>query len=111
MHTESTPHATQMSFYQLHPRATIHERHNGDLQLGTDPRTAVIVRGLNRDTLRKIDGHHDVAQLAALSNSPAEEIADLLSTLASAGLVVEQKSHAALPHLATHDRRAILLSD
>ena len=97
-----------MSFYQLHPRATIHERHNGDLQLGTDPRTAVIVRGLNRDTLRKIDGHHDVAQLAALSNSPAEEIADLLSTLASAGLVVEQKSHAALPHLATHDRRAIL---
>lgn len=97
-----------MSFFQLHPRATIHQRLNGDLQLGTNPQTAVIVRGLSRETLRSIDGHHDVEQLAALSQTPANQIADLLQTLQRVGLVTEQKTHDELPHLSVHERRTLL---
>ena len=97
-----------MSFFQLHPRATIHVRHNGDIQLGTNPQTAVIVRGLTRDTLRCIDGHHDIDQLAALSQTSTKEIADLLHTLHDAGLVIEPVSHSELPLLATHERRSLL---
>lgn len=97
-----------MSFFMLSPTATIHERLDGEIQLGTNPQNAVIVHGLTRENLHTINGHHDVAQIAGLTGAPESQLWELIKTLQRAGLVIERNEHVELPYLGPHERRCLL---
>lgn len=97
-----------MAFFQLDPRVTIHQRNDGDIQLGTDPHSAIIVRGISRDSLRCFDGQHSLAEIASKAQCTTDEIDNLVAALQRAELIVETSTHNELPHLTTHERRSLL---
>lgn len=97
-----------MSFFQLHPHVTIHDRNNGDIQLGTNPETAIIVRGISRESLRYFDGRHDLAEIAQKAHCDSHDVEKLVATLQRAGHIIEHSTHNELPHLTNHERRTLL---
>ena len=107
-HTQTHPHATGMTFYQLHPHVTIHERLDGDLQLGTNPKSAVIVRGLSREALRNFNGQHELAHIATQSECSIADLEALIQQLQAGGFIYETSSHEAIRLLPHQDRKSLL---
>lgn len=97
-----------MTHFQLHPHVTIHDRANGEIQLGTNPHTALIVRGISRELLRHFDGRHNVEQIATKTHYEVSDLQTLVATLQRAGHLIESDTHEELPLLSDHERRTLL---
>ena len=97
-----------MTHFQLHPHVTIHDRANGDIQLGTNPHTALIVRGVSRELLRYFDGRHNIDDIATKTQYEKNDLQSLIATLQRAGHIIESDAHEELPLLTDHERRTLL---
>jgi hypothetical protein len=97
-----------MTYYQLHPHVTIHDRLDGTLQLGTDPHKAVVVHGMNRNIFRLLDGSHSIADIARQNSCDQQELENLLNSLQTNSLINSTSFHDELPYLSNHERRSVL---
>lgn len=81
---------------RLLPGLGVFERRSDELQIGLDPRHAVVAPNLPpilMDILRGLDGRHTTAALLALARDEhAERLRDLLTGLAERGLIEEAES-------------------
>ncbi|MCP2167899.1 ThiF family adenylyltransferase [Goodfellowiella coeruleoviolacea] len=77
------------------PGLAVLHRNSGEVQIGTDPRHAVVIDGLTEplvQVLRELDGRHTVDELSAQvaeRGGAASELPALLLALANAGLLTD----------------------
>ncbi|PRX43561.1 ThiF family protein [Prauserella shujinwangii] len=89
--TESLPNVTLPSRPRLVPGLDVIERRADEVQIGLDPRHAVVATGLPPvlvDVLRSLDGSRSIGSLLALARDEhAERLRDLLTGLTARGLI------------------------
>lgn len=99
--TNSLHKVTIPSRPRLVPGLDVLERRKGELQIGLEPRHAVVLKDLPpilMDILRRLDGSRSTGSLLALAEEQhAERLRDLLTGLAERGLI-EESEPPAHPH-------------
>ncbi|GAA4660147.1 MULTISPECIES: TOMM precursor leader peptide-binding protein [Amycolatopsis] len=78
---------------RLRPGLQVFDRKPGEVQIGLDPRHAMVASGLTPDLVRimhRLDGRHRIDELVALADSEhGDDVRDLLASLTKLGLVEE----------------------
>lgn len=94
--SQPLPNVTLPRRPRLLPGLGVFERRSDELQIGLDPRHAVVAPNLPpllMDILRGLDGRHTTAALLSLARDEhAERLRDLLTGLAERGLIEEAEA-------------------